>query len=82
MVHFHLMFKLTADSLSFQGASVNVTGLSWPPFFIEYERTSGGTNVKEYKGPDGLLFTTVANKLNFTFSFLPVIDWAEVRDRT
>lgn len=58
---------------------MNVTGLHWPPSFIQYVETAAdGTRVQNYKGPDGLLFRAVANALNFKFNFLPVRNWKEV----
>lgn len=64
---------------SFYGATLPVTGLHWPPYFIEYkEEASNGSLVSMYKGPDGLLLRTTANILNFTYSFLPVSNWVEV----
>lgn len=71
-----------SHSFSFYGAAVSVTGLHWPPFFIEYVESSyDGIAVKKYTGPDGLLINTIANALNFTFSLLPVASWGEVSER-
>lgn len=60
---------------------MNISALPFSPFFVvEYVKTSSdGASSKTYKGPDALLIKTVANALNFTFKFLPVRTWSEVR---
>ncbi|XP_071535572.1 ionotropic receptor 21a-like [Panulirus ornatus] len=67
---------------NFHGMTVNITGLSWRPYFTEYEeKATDGTSVKNYKGPDGLMFVTIADTLNFTYSFLPVSGWIDAADK-
>ncbi|XP_071535584.1 glutamate receptor ionotropic, delta-1-like [Panulirus ornatus] len=77
-----LTFDNAQETTSFYGATVNVTGLHWPPYFmVDQGRTPDSARVKEYKGPDGLLLGTIANTLNFTSNLLLVSNWKEAADR-
>ncbi|KAK8397752.1 hypothetical protein O3P69_004503 [Scylla paramamosain] len=63
----------------FHGATVNVTGFTFMPFWGEEEtKTSNGTSVIRYEGSDYKMLTAVAEALNFTIRVLPSKSWAEV----
>ncbi|XP_045111733.1 uncharacterized protein LOC123504892 [Portunus trituberculatus] len=67
---------------NFHGATVNVTGFSFMPFWGEEEtKTSNGTSVIRYEGSDYRMLTIVAAALNFTIRVLPSKTWAEVTQR-
>ncbi|ROT75896.1 Variant Ionotropic Glutamate Receptor [Penaeus vannamei] len=64
---------------NFHGAKVGVTALPFRPYWIEEEtKAPDGALQKTYSGSDGLLLTTIAGALNFSFAVLPVAGWGEV----
>ncbi|XP_071527025.1 ionotropic receptor 93a-like [Panulirus ornatus] len=67
---------------NFQGATIPVTALPYPPYWVEEEhRTANGTTVRKYSGTDGELLNSVAGALKFTFYVLPTASWAEADKR-
>ncbi|XP_071527362.1 ionotropic receptor 93a-like [Panulirus ornatus] len=67
---------------SFHGATVPVTVLPFPPYWVEeYHQAVNGTTVKIYTGTDGELLHAVAGALNFSFLVLPTANWDEVEKK-
>ncbi|XP_071528798.1 ionotropic receptor 93a-like isoform X2 [Panulirus ornatus] len=62
---------------NFHGATVNVTGLPYPPYWV----TSGEGNATRYSGVDYQLLQTLADVLNFTIQVLPSATWQQVTDQ-
>lgn len=76
-----ISFTTPYGSSSFHGAPVNVTAMSFMPFWGEEEtRARDGASVTKYEGSDYRLLMTVAEALNFTIRVLPSKTWTEVRD--
>ncbi|XP_071527773.1 ionotropic receptor 93a-like [Panulirus ornatus] len=64
---------------NFQGATIPVSVLPFPPFWVEEDQqTADGTTVRSYSGTDGEMFLSLARALNFTFRVLPANNWIEV----
>ncbi|XP_071527771.1 uncharacterized protein [Panulirus ornatus] len=65
--------------LNFQGATIPVSVLPFPPFWVEEDQQAAdGTTVRSYSGTDGEMFLSLARALNFTFRVLPANNWIEV----
>ncbi|XP_071527361.1 ionotropic receptor 93a-like isoform X2 [Panulirus ornatus] len=75
--------QLSAEKYDdFQGATIPVTALPYPPYWVEEEhQTANGTTVRIYSGTDGELLNSVARALNFTFITLQIASWVEAVDK-
>ncbi|XP_042233729.1 uncharacterized protein LOC121873916 [Homarus americanus] len=63
---------------NFFGATVNVTALSYRPYWSEEKnKDSDGTS---YSGSDAMLLKTVAHALNITVHVLPAVSWDQVTE--
>ncbi|KAA0203693.1 Ionotropic receptor 124 [Hyalella azteca] len=62
----------------FHGAVINVTALSFYPFWLEEPQ---GAAPPSFRGTDYHMLTTIGQALNFTHRVLPCRDWAEVLDK-
>nr|XP_045586334.1 uncharacterized protein LOC123748188 [Procambarus clarkii] len=62
---------------NFYGATVNVTALSYRPYWSE-AKDQGSGGVTRYSGSDAQMLMTIAEVLNFTFNVLPVTTWDQV----
>ncbi|KAG7162367.1 Glutamate receptor ionotropic, delta-1-like 14, partial [Homarus americanus] len=75
------MLVILEDALmqpSFFGATVNVTALSYRPYWSEEKnKDSDGTS---YSGSDAMLLKTVAHALNITVHVLPAVSWDQVTE--
>nr|XP_053641793.1 uncharacterized protein LOC128695317 [Cherax quadricarinatus] len=66
---------------NFYGATVNVTALTYRPFWSVIEDRSGDNpSVCKYSGSDAIMLCTIANSLNFTINVLPTTTWDQVTD--
>lgn len=72
-------FNTSIIVTSFHRAVLNVTALTYMPFWEEKEvQTSKGPSVAKYDGTDYQLLMTTAAALNFTIQVLRSKSWADV----
>nr|XP_045593539.1 glutamate receptor ionotropic, delta-1-like [Procambarus clarkii] len=76
--NYNTEFTKQKYSISFYGASVNVTALPYRPYWTEAEVEQDSSSSTRYSGSDAKLLITIAEALNFTFIVLPVTSWDQV----